>query len=133
MKTANRLWLECVDLRHDGLSEEISDDVFTFDLGAFSQASAAGAKPLDSRFRGNDGLKKTVHLSFVHNQDHVRRHSSVIPAEAGIQKSRSVIRHFAQPMMDKGLPLDRERITACRRTLKGYSRRIEKRLTKRAW
>ena len=36
MKTANRLWLECVDLRHDGLSEEISEDVFALDLGALA-------------------------------------------------------------------------------------------------
>ena len=132
MTTENRPWLECVDLHPDVLSDDFSEDVFALDLGAFSQASAAGTKPLDSRFRGNDGLKKTIRLSFARNQDHVRRHSPVIPAEAGIQKSRSIIRHFAQPLMDKGLLPDRERITACRQTLKRCSRRTEKRLTMRA-
>ena len=159
MSEAPRPWLECVDLHPDVLSEELSEDVFALDLGAFSQASAAGTRPLDSRFRGNDGLKNsdscfrgndgpkssdscfggnddlksTVHLGFVRNRDRVRRHSSVIPAKAGIQKSRSIIRHFARPSMDKGPLPERERITTCRRTLKGYSRRIEMRSTKRAW
>ena len=132
MTTENRLRLECVDLHPDVLSEEFSEDMFALDLGAFSQASAAGTKPLDSRFRGNDGLKKTIRLSFARNQDHVSRHPPVIPAEAGIQKSRSIIRHFAQPLMNKGLLPDRERITACRQTLKRRSRRIEKRLAMRA-
>ena len=146
MSEAPRPWLECVGLHPDVLSEELSEDVFALDLGAFSQASAAGTRPLDSRFRGNDGLKNsdscfggndgpksTVHLGFVRNRDRVRRHSSVIPAKAGIQKSRSIIRHFARPSMDKGPLPERERITTCRRTLKGYSRRIEMRSTKRTW
>ena len=133
MSEAPRPWLESVSLHPDVLSDDVSEDVFALDLGAFSQASAAGTGPLDSRFRGNDRLKMNVHLSFVRNQDHVRRYSSVIPAKAGIQKSRSIIRHFAQPLMDKGLLPDREGITICRRMLEGYSRRIEKRSTKRTW
>ena len=36
MKTANRLWLECVDLHPDVLSEELSEDVFALDLGALA-------------------------------------------------------------------------------------------------
>ena len=34
MKTANRPWLECVDLPPDVFSEELSEDVFALDLGA---------------------------------------------------------------------------------------------------
>ena len=30
-----------------------------------------GQKSLDSRFRGNDGLKKTIHLIFVRNQESI--------------------------------------------------------------
>ena len=36
MKTANRPWLECVDLHPDVLSEEFSEDVFALDLGALA-------------------------------------------------------------------------------------------------
>ena len=36
MKTANRLWLECVDLHPDVLLEELSEDVFALDLGALA-------------------------------------------------------------------------------------------------
>ena len=36
MSKAPRLWLECVDLHPDVLSEEISEDVFALDLGALA-------------------------------------------------------------------------------------------------
>ena len=40
MKTANRPWLERVDLHPDVLSEELSENVFALDLGAFSPKRA---------------------------------------------------------------------------------------------
>ena len=36
MNTANRPWLECVELHPDVLSEEFSEDVFALDLGALA-------------------------------------------------------------------------------------------------
>ena len=47
-----------------------------------AQASAAGTKPLDSRFRGNDGYAGND----SRRESDVSRSNDVIPAKAGIQK-----------------------------------------------